>query len=285
MKAKPQTISQALKEGCDFLGTDIDNPYHEALILLQHAAHRTKEYLLAHTEENINEESLHRYRQYIARRDHGEPVAYIIEEKEFWSLPFHVTQGVLIPRPETEQLVESALELLKHKHNAKVLDLGTGCGCIALSIAKEKPDAHITACDISDACLSVTQTNANSLNVTNVSFIRSHWFSAIAPGDFDIIVCNPPYISEDDKLIEETVEKYEPDIALFSDRHGLEDLFYIIENAPGYLSSGGSLILEHGLNQADDVQNKMHGMNFHDIHTLQDLQNVDRVTLGTLLKQ
>ena len=206
MKAKPLTISQALKEGSDFLGTEIDNAYHEALILLQHATHRTKEYLIAHTEETIREDCLSRFRQYLERRDHGEPIAYIIEEKEFWSLPFYVTQGVLIPRPETEQLVESTLELFKNRSHAKILDLGTGCGCIALSIAKEKPDTQVTACDISDACLNVAQVNAQNLNIHNVSFVRSHWFSAITPGDFDIIVCNPPYISEDDQLIEEALE-------------------------------------------------------------------------------
>jgi release factor glutamine methyltransferase len=285
MKAKPLTISQALKEGSDFLGTEIDNAYHEALILLQHATHRTKEYLIAHAEETVREDCLSRFRQYLERRDHGEPIAYIVEEKEFWSLPFYVTQGVLIPRPETEQLVESTLELLKNRSHAKILDLGAGCGCIALSIAKEKPDTQVTACDISDACLNVAQVNAQNLNIHNVSFVRSHWFSAITPGDFDIIVCNPPYISEDDQLIEEAVEKYEPDIALFSDNHGLEDLYHVIENAPGFLASGGSLVLEHGLNQAEAVQNKMRDLNFHYIHTLQDLQNHDRVTMGKLLKQ
>ena len=285
MKVKLPKFSQALKEGSDFLSAEIINPYHEALILLQHATHRTKEYLLAHPEETIREDCLHRFRDYIERRDHGEPMAYIIEEKEFWSLPFYVTQGVLIPRPETEQLVESTLELLKIKSNSKVLDLGTGCGCIALSIAKEKPDIQITACDISDACLNVAQANARNLKINNVSFVRSHWFSAITPSDFDIIVCNPPYISEDDQQIEETVEKFEPDIALFSENHGLEDLYHVIENAPGFLASGGSLILEHGLNQATAVQNKMHDLNFHNILTLKDLQNHDRVTIGTSIQQ
>jgi release factor glutamine methyltransferase len=285
MKAKLPTINQILKEGSDFLGNDIPNPYHEALILLQHASHRTKEYLLAHSEDPVSEESLQRFHQYIKRRDQGEPIAYITEEKEFWSLPFFVTQGVLIPRPESEQLVESSLELLKNKNNAKILDLGTGSGCIAISIAKEKPDAHITACDISDACLKAAQINANNLQIENVSLVRSHWFSAIEPGDFDIIVSNPPYIAEDDQLIEEAVEKYEPDIALFAENNGLENLSHIIENAPGFLASGGSLILEHGLNQAQAVQNRMHHLNFHDVHTRQDLQGHDRVTIGTLTKQ
>lgn len=285
MKANQVTIKQALKEGSDFLDSDFPNPQNEALILLQYAAHRTKEYLLAHSEKNLSPENLKRFQSFLDRRDKGEPLAYITEEKEFWSLPFYVTQGVLIPRPESEQLVESTLEIVKNKSDAKILDLGTGCGCIALSIAKEKPSSQIVACDISDTCINTAWINANNLGIQNVSFIRSHWFSAIEGQDFDIIVCNPPYIAEDDKNIEVNVEKFEPDIALFSGKNGLDDLYHIIREAPGYLTDSGSLILEHGWEQSENVQIEMQKNNFHDISTLKDIQNHDRVTTGIQLKQ
>ncbi len=276
------TIKNAIEYGRVFLKSSVSQSQFEALLLLQHATSKNKEYLIAHNEDSLDEQTYEIYLHYLSRRKNGEPLAYIQQEKEFWSLPIHVEEEILIPRPETELLIESALTILKENKTAKILDLGTGSGCIALALASELPNAHIFACDNSNHCINVASHNANTLDIKNVRFIHSDWFQSISEDEFDLIVSNPPYIDNKDPDIEEFVRKYEPGSALFADDDGLSCLFHIIEHSSNYLNETGHLILEHGYQQGNDVRTQLEKFTFCKINTLKDFQQLERVTTGMI---
>ena len=278
------TIQQAIQHGRESLSHRADNPQQEASLLLAHSIGKSKEFIIAHSDDPLSDALFELYLNYLSRRAEGEPIAYIQQQKEFWSLPLKVSPGVLIPRPETELIVEITLELLSKKDHANILDLGTGSGCIALALAKEKPHAIITASDNSPACIAIAKTNAESLGIDNVNFIASDWFQSVETNNFDIIISNPPYISFDDGDIGYEVEQYEPESALFSRRQGLKDLFHIIEHAPNYLSANGVLVVEHGYKQGNDVRTQLKHCNYNNIHTSLDIQQHERVTQGTMVK-
>lgn len=278
------SIQKAVQHGRELLTDKVHNPQQEASLLLAHSINKSKEFLIAHSDELISDDSFQRYKQYLSRRAEGEPIAYIQQQKEFWSLDLKVSPAVLIPRPETELIIEVALELLQDKDHANILDLGTGSGCIALALAKEKPHSQITACDTSSDCIDVAKINAQNLALNNIIFITSNWFQSIDTNNFDIIISNPPYISSDDEDIEYEVQKYEPKSALFSCNQGLKDLFHIIKNAPNYLSSDGTLLVEHGYKQGNDVRTQFNKCGYNNIHTSQDMQKHERVTQGTVAK-
>lgn len=279
------TIQQAITEGRKQLAHStietITNPQHEALLLLQHAYQKSKEFLIAHSDESINATTYQHYQDFLARRLTGEPMAYITQEKEFWSLTFTVESGVLIPRPETELLVEASLAIA-NKNEVNILELGTGSGCIAIAIAKQHPKATIIASDISQQCLQVAQLNALKHHCKNIYFIESDWFEKIIQHDFDIIISNPPYISPDDVDIEQNVQTFEPHSALFSSSHGLADINHIIQKACEYLNPGGTLLLEHGYQQAETVRTKFEKFGYNNVHTLKDMQQYERVTQGSI---
>lgn len=275
------TYKHALKHGRERLKNCVENPQSEALLLLQHATGKSKEHLIAHNEDSLAPQIFSWYQQYLTRRETGEPLAYIKKEKEFWSLPINVNENVLIPRPETELLVETALSLLTNNPNAKILDLGTGSGCIALALAKELPDATIVACDRSETCITTAIQNAKNLQLNNIQFVISDWFASIQHNNFDLIVSNPPYISESDPDIESHVRTYEPASALFADNNGLQCLFHIIEHAGNYLSSNSHLLLEHGHQQANDVKNYLIKNDFNQLASYLDMQQFERATSGT----
>ena len=275
------TIQQAIARGREQL-SNIHNPRNEALLLLQHTTGKTKEFLIAHSDQILDQALLLSYQQHLSRRNQGEPLAYITQEKEFWSLPLRVLPGVLIPRPDTELLVEAALEHISDKEHTNILDLGTGSGCIALALAKEKPNANIIACDNSELCIETARFNASQQNINNVTFVASNWFRSITQDNFDVIVSNPPYIANTDDDIQHEVQKYEPESALFSAQQGLFDLFHIIKQAPTFLAPGGSLLLEHGYKQGAAVRTQFSDCGYNDIHTLNDMQQHERVTTGTI---
>ncbi|MDW3095397.1 MAG: peptide chain release factor N(5)-glutamine methyltransferase [Gammaproteobacteria bacterium] len=277
-------IKQAVQHGRETLNYRSENPQHEASLLLAHTIDKTKEYLIAHSEDQLSNVEFEWYKNYLARRLEGEPIAYIQQQKEFWSLPLKVTPGVLIPRPDTEALVEAALEHIPNNGRANILDLGTGSGCIALALAKERPNANIIACDNSELCIDTAKLNAESLNIKNITPITSDWFSSVEFKNFDLIISNPPYIAYDDDNIDYSVEKYEPETALFSRDQGLADLFHIIKHAPDYLCANGTLIVEHGFAQATDVRLQFIKYHYNNIQTLQDVQQNDRLTQGTISK-
>ena len=280
------TIQQAINEGRTELTNHatetIIHPQNEALLLLQHACDKSKEFLIAHSDETLNTNTHQLFQAYIARRITGEPIAYITQEKEFWSLSLKVEPGILIPRPETELLVEAALAAT-NKTDINILELGTGSGCIALALAKQLPKASIIATDISQQCLDLAQHNALNHDCPHIQFINSHWFENIAQHDFDLIISNPPYISTDDKNIAQTVHDFEPHTALFSNNDGLADLHHIIQYAPEYLIAGGTLLLEHGFQQAQAVYAQFEKFGYNNIHTTQDMQQHERVTQGKFI--
>ncbi len=216
----------------------------------------------------------------LARRRAGEPIAYLLGVREFWSLPLRVTPAVLVPRPETELLVELALARLPRGQASRVLDLGTGSGAIALAIARERPDARVFATDVSPAALEVAQRNAREHGLQRVEFRQGDWFGAIRGERFDLIACNPPYVAADDAHLPALAA--EPRGALIPGPTGLEAHERIIPAAPGHLRPGGWLLLEHGAEQAAAVQNLLERHGFHDVTSHPDYSGIPRVTLGSL---
>jgi|TARA_B110000977_G_scaffold78491_1_gene105606 release factor glutamine methyltransferase len=279
MTASP-SIRQAMLVGRDRLASRGDQAVHECLILLQSITQKSKAHLLAFDEELLLAEQYQRFMHLLDRRAAGEPSAYLVEEKEFWSLPLKVTADVLIPRADTELLVETALTVLGNKQRPHILDLGTGSGCIALALASELADAVITASDRSDACLKLARENAKNLKLSNISWQQSDWFSALPVRPYDLIISNPPYIAADDPHLESEVAAYEPSHALIAKEQGLADLHHIIQEAGNYLVNAGYLILEHGWQQAKPVQEALQKHGFSGIETGTDLQGHERLSMA-----
>jgi release factor glutamine methyltransferase len=215
----------------------------------------------------------------------GEPIAYIRGQQEFWSLLFEVTPSVLIPRPETELVVERALEHLNAQNESRVLDLGTGSGAIALAIANERPHSRIVAIDQSKDALAVAMRNAARFQTAHVQFLQSNWFGALDESSrFDVIVSNPPYIASDDPELHPQVRRYEPTAALIPGPSGSEALRTIIERAPSHLASNGWLILEHGWKQSAYVRDLLVRSGFTHVRSHADLAGHERVTEGQLAR-
>jgi len=274
-------ISQLIEEGIARLARATDEPRREAEILLAAALGRTRAYLMANPEERILDcAATDRYEADVSRRSHGEPVAYILGEKEFWSLPLAVGPGVLIPRPETELLVERALAHLPGKASARVLDVATGSGAVALAIAHERPLDSVTGTDVSDAAINLARRNADRLGLARVEFRSGSWFAPVAGERFEVIVSNPPYIAEADARVERDVRLFEPHDALYSGPTGLEALQALAVGAPGHLARGGWLIVEHGDTQGEAVRELLERAGFIEVRTSRDLAGLDRCTEG-----
>jgi len=254
----------------------------EAQILLMHVLNVNRAWLIAHTTDSLAAISLDTVESLLQRRLQGEPVAHILGSREFFGLALKVTPDTLIPRPDTETLVEAALE--KMNGAIRVLDLGTGTGAIALAIAKHAPACEVVALDASAGALAVAAENAATLQLKNVQCIASHWFSALpASNKFDLIVSNPPYIESSDPHLQQGDLRFEPMSALASGADGLQDIRQIIAAAPDYLNNGGWLMLEHGYNQADAVKQLLHTAGLQQIQTRHDLGDNPRVTIGQWL--
>jgi len=274
-------ISQLIAEGVARLARVTDQPRHEAEILLADALGTSRAWLMAHPEERILDcEATDRYEAHVTRRALGEPTAYILGEKEFWSLPLEVTHDVLIPRPETELAVELSLEHLPPNTRGRVLDLAAGSGAIALAIAHERPQLEVVGTDVSTAAIAVARRNASRLQLRNVEFREGSWFEPVREGHFTLIVSNPPYIAEDDPRVERAVRRFEPHDALFAGPDGLEALRVVIGAAPHHLVRGGWLIVEHGDLQGPQVRALFEASGFVDIATRRDLAGLDRCTEG-----
>lgn len=251
----------------------------EAEILLAFCLDAPRASLYANPEQDLTEEQSTRYRELLRRRLAGEPVAYLTGRREFWSLPLRVTPDVLIPRPETERLVELALRLIPADTAWRVADIGTGSGAIALAIASERPRAQLHATDISAAALAVAQANAANLSVGNVAFHRGS-FCRPLPGSFDLILSNPPYVAEDDPHLQRGDCRFEPRSALTPGADPLAAIRRIAAQAGEKLKAGGWLLLEHGPDQGEAVRTLLRGMGYREIATWQDLLGHDRVTQG-----
>ncbi|MGO2304298.1 MAG: peptide chain release factor N(5)-glutamine methyltransferase [Providencia sp.] len=256
-----------------------DSAKRDAEILLEHCTGRSRTYIIAFSETELSADEQAQLEPLLQRREQGEPIAYIIGEREFWSLPLYVSPATLIPRPDTECLVEQALAHLNQSH-CHLLDLGTGTGAVALALASELPDSTVIGVDFSLEAVALAQKNQQRLNISNVQFIQSDWFTSLSIQQFDMIVSNPPYIDERDNHLNEGDVRFEPTTALVAKDNGLSDLAHIIAKSKYYLKNQGWLLLEHGWQQGLAVRElfKQHG--YTNIETCLDYGGRDRVSLG-----
>lgn len=273
-------VKSALLYAREQLKDRTDNSLSEARLLLCLVLEKSPSWIMAWPESNLETSQHQAFLKVIARRKQGEPLAYITGERGFWSLTLKVSPDTLIPRADTEVLVETALKLIDEHKTSSLLDLGTGTGAIALALACEHPNIKVLATDFSHAALQVAKHNLQSTGLANVSIIQSNWFSEIPKQHFDLIVSNPPYIAENDEHLQDIGLKYEPITALTSGEDGLDDIRTIINTAREWLSANGHLVLEHGYNQSDAVQSLLADAGYSDIHSLKDYADQDRVTFA-----
>lgn len=250
-------------------------------LLLAYILQKERTYLYAYEANLLTQEQNARFDQLIAARFQGHPIAYLVGQREFWSLSFKVTEATLIPRPETELLVEQALILLADKPHAKVLDMGTGSGVVALSCGHEQPNWEIDACDCSIAALTVAEENAKQLGINNVRFYQSEWFDRLDKSrQFDAILSNPPYIALNDEHLTKGDLRFEPRLALASGKDGLDAIQILVEAGQSWLKPGGWLCMEHGYEQKEIVQSMLRKYNYKQIDSWYDGQGHARVTAG-----
>jgi len=273
-------VRALLDEGAARLARACEEPRREAEVLLGAALGRNRAWLLAHAETPILDcEATDRYEALVTRRAQGEPVAYLLGAREFWSLPLAVAPGVLIPRPETELLVERALARLPADRVCHVLDLATGSGAVALAIASERPQAQIIATDTATAALDATRANAARLGLAaRVQVLDGSWYTPVSGQTFDLVVSNPPYIADDDPRVEPAVRRFEPPQALFAGPTGLEAIEAIVRGAPSHLATGGWLVLEHGDRQGEAVRGLCADAGLGSMTTYRDLAGLERCT-------
>ncbi|MEG3128213.1 peptide chain release factor N(5)-glutamine methyltransferase [Pantoea cypripedii] len=259
-----------------------DSPKRDAEILLAFVTGKSRSWLVAFDDAQLDDTQLQQLDALLARRARGEPVAHLVGEREFWSLPLRVSDVTLIPRPDTEVLVEQALAHLPATA-ANILDLGTGTGAIALALASERPDCQVIGSDRVAAAVALAQDNAQRLHIANATFFLSHWFSNLPPQRFDLIVSNPPYIDAADEHLQQGDVRFEPLSALVADDAGLADLRVIIASAPDWLLPGGWLVLEHGWQQGEAVRTLLVQHGYQGVNTVDDYGGNPRVTLGQFL--
>ena len=255
----------------------------DAQVLLAHALKHDRAWLAAHPQDMLSREAAERFFALAKRRREGEPVAYLVGEREFFGLALIVTADVLIPRPETETLVEVALSRLPTGRDARVLDLGTGGGAIALALAHDRPRVQVLGVDISEAALVIARENARRLDIGNVSFLRSDWYGSLDPATrstFDLIVANPPYIAAADPHLREGDLRFEPAVALSPGADGLTALRRIVADAPSWLSPGGWLVIEHGYDQSARVRELLIEAGLVELASARDLAGIPRVASG-----
>lgn len=272
------TFQQWLVQAIARLG-ESESPRRDAEILLGHVTGKARTYLLAFGETVLTLEQQAQLETLLSRRQRGEPVAHLVGEREFWSLPLLVSPATLIPRPDTECLVEQALARLPATP-CRILDLGTGTGAIALALASERPDCQIMAVDFMPDAAALAARNAERLAIENVTVLQSHWFSALAGQQFTMIVSNPPYIDETDPHLEQGDVRFEPKTALVAADNGLADLAHIIREGRRFLAPDGLMLLEHGWKQGDAVRALFRDAGYHDVATCRDYGDNDRLTTG-----
>lgn len=253
-------------------------------LLLAHLLNVSRTYLLTYPEQLISAEQKHSLDQLISQRQQGYPIAYLLKKRDFWNLTLTVNDQVLIPRPETELLVQLALEKIKGIKNPRILDLGTGSGAIACAIAQERSDAFIIAIDREESAIQVAVENAQRYQLNNIHYIVSHWCDGLVINSelekFHLILSNPPYIKSTDDHLQQGDVRFEPRSALISGEDGLVDIRKIIQQAPSYLRPNGALLLEHGYDQASAVRDLLANNHYQEITSDCDLAGVERVTMG-----
>ncbi|HIG44358.1 MAG: peptide chain release factor N(5)-glutamine methyltransferase [bacterium] len=272
---QPTTVKEALRQHTQIKLSD--TPLLDCQILLAFVLQQSRTWLYAHDDYQLTCVETQRYQILLDSRTAGKPVAYITGIQEFWSLDFHVTQDTLIPRPETELIVETLLNRYTESQ-ATVIDLGTGAGPIAISLAYERPEFNIFASDKSLSALQIARSNDQQLNESPVHFVQSDWLEPFKSGQFDIIVCNPPYVDPEDSHLK--LLKYEPADSLVSGNSGMKDIERITCSSPAYLKPGGMILLEHGYNQQFAVQQLLKHSGYTDVEPLSDLSGQARAVLA-----
>jgi release factor glutamine methyltransferase len=252
----------------------------DAELLLAAALGKPRSFLHTWPERIVSSEAAQAFDEYLQRRRTGEPVAYILGQQGFWNIDLEVATHTLIPRPETEMLVETALELLPGAIPHRLLDLGTGTGAIALSLAKDRAQWNVTGVDRVPEAVDLAERNRQRLHLDNAQIKLSHWFSAVEGQRFDLILSNPPYIADNDPHLVQGDVRFEPSSALTSGADGLDDLRLIASQAPAYLQAGGWLLLEHGYDQGPAVRELLDRHGFEQIQTRRDLGDHERITFG-----
>jgi release factor glutamine methyltransferase len=273
-----QTIKSALAIAIAQL--DGNEAVLEAQLLIQHILKVNRAWLITHENDALQPSIYNCFQELIERRVRGEPIAYILGKRDFYGLQLKVTTDTLIPRPDTETLVETALSKIPQNQSRQILDLGTGSGAIGLAIAHNRPKVTVTATDASLNALNVANENAKNLSIQNIKFVKSDWYRGLGGETFDVIVSNPPYIEQNDHHLLQGDLRYEPLTALASGHDGLDDIKQIISLASQHLNPKGWLLLEHGYNQAETVASLMKATGFSKIETLKDLGGNQRVTFG-----
>jgi release factor glutamine methyltransferase len=277
--ADASTVASALGEGVRSLGMHSGSPQLDAEVLLSSVLGVDRAALIARGSDLLADHELCLYRDLLEQRRRGMPVAYLTGRREFWSLPLKVTPAVLVPRPETELLVEVALQHLPKSAECAVLDLGTGSGAVALAIASERPLARVVGVDVSPGALGIARDNARALARPNVAFRLGSWFDAVPGEVFDVVVANPPYVADHDPALAALAA--EPALALVAGPAGLDALAAIIAAAPRHLTRGGWLLLEHGSTQQHEVAKLLERRGFAGIECHSDYSGLPRVTRGT----
>jgi release factor glutamine methyltransferase len=277
--ADASTVASALRQGVRALSMHSGSPQLDAEVLLSSVLGIERAALIARGSDLLADHELRLYRDLLEQRKRGMPVAYLTGRREFWSLPLKVTPAVLVPRPETELLVEVALQHLPKSAECAVLDLGTGSGAVALAIASERPLARVVGVDVSPGALGIARDNARALARPNVAFRLGSWFDAVPGEVFDVVVANPPYVAEHDPALAALAA--EPELALVAGPAGLDALAAIIAAAPRHLQRGGWLLLEHGSTQEHGVAKLLKRSGFAGIECHCDYSGLPRVTRGT----
>lgn len=273
------TVAQAVAWATQRLQPSSDSAKLDAEVLLLHVLDKPRSYLFTWPEAELTTQQIDAFKALVAKREMGHPVAHLVGIREFWSLELEVNNSTLIPRPDTETLVEKALSL-DLPTDAKMLDLGTGTGAIALSLASEQPNWQVTAVDFSEQAVALAKRNQQKLALNNVTVLHSNWFSAVPNQQFDLIVSNPPYIDEQDEHLSQGDVRFEPMSALVAPDNGMADIKVIIEQARQYLAPNGYLLIEHGYQQALLLQEFFAQMAYSNILTIKDMAGCDRVTMA-----
>lgn len=255
----------------------------DAEILLCDVMQFNRSKIYSHPDQPVSDEKLTLFKSRVEQRCQGHPVAYLTGKKEFWSLELAINEDTLIPRPETELLVETALKLVPDDTECNILDLGTGSGAIAIAIASERPHCNIIATDINTNALAMAKKSAAFHGLTNIQFLVSDWYKNIPSQTFDLIVSNPPYIKQDDEHLSQGDVRFEPKLALIAGTDGMQAINIILELAKTFLASDARLLVEHGYDQKELVRHGFLINGFNQVTTIQDLSGQDRITYGHTL--
>ncbi len=274
------SIKSVLRDAAGTLALVSDSAVLDSEVLLCLALNKPRSHLRAWPDQQLSPEHITTFQALLEQRQKGMPISYITGNREFWSRDFQVTPDVLIPRPDTELLIELSLKLIPANEPTKIIDLGTGSGIIAITLAAERPHAQISATDFSLAALRIARLNADKHHINNIQFYQSDWLADIPDAKFNLIISNPPYIAEDDSHLQQGDVRFEPQTALCATEQGLGDIKIIADNARHYLEPCGHLLIEHGYDQLQQVQTLFKDLHYDNVRTYTDLSGQPRVTYG-----